>query len=591
MPAETLAQERYRRQMLQVQIPQPSRLAVGSPYAIEKPTYPIETPTAKPYGPFVTKTPSPIEALQQWFWEKVFRPERTAEEAQVKQQFEAQVSEAEAAARQQFEEELEQQAKTLKYKAVEEIKIYEWEQEQKQAFETEISQWQVEQQQTYEEHIQQWRTQWKPIGIAERIVSFDPFVFVADVFGFKAEQREQYIEIGKAFTFAPPPFKEPTKALAGIIAPFEKFGYTVGTLFGTKTPRVPPTLISLSPEEREKALEYGSDYVVGTLLGDVLLAYGIGKAVEPVTKPIIKVVQTKAQKWVTSQYLEGPIKWKGLSEKIVMKITGVKPYIATGEVAIPDITRGAVSLAKLEASYGAWEMALAPKTGGVWIGKYAVEETPKQVLPLLIARGGKITIGYLVEYGFQREARLTPLVSQTQLTRMGIYPYTSKIGYASTMDSISKIFTGFGVSTFIKTLPKPEAPQRQKVKWVPTFDLQRIQYTPLKDFSIERQKEEAIPMLEVPQISEATTAQITKQVTVQKLKVPQKLKPIIPTKTTLTTPKIIFPQDYHFLKPKKKQPKDLFGAWYKKEHPIKTPEQMLKTYVGVDLTRRRGAKK
>ena len=169
---------------------------------------------------------------------------------------------------------------------------------------------------------------------------------------------------------------------AGIVASAESFFYSALRLGGMLTPRPPPTftgglvgkgveLFTRDPTyELEKTMGYGGEYAVGTLFGDVLLAkYVFG----PVVGKAGGAIKGKAQTWLTTQYLEkGPTTWKGFTEKVVMKLTGAKPYFPVGEVAIPDISKGALSMAKLEASYGAWEMTLAPRTGGVWIGKYVI---------------------------------------------------------------------------------------------------------------------------------------------------------------------------------------------------------------------------
>jgi len=413
--------------------------------------------------------------------------------------------------------------------------------------------------------------------------------------------------------------KAPLAFPAGIVASGESFFYSALRLGGFWTPRPPPTLtgglvgkgvelFTKDPTyELEKTMGYGGPYAFGTVVGDILMAkYVFG----PVVTKAGGAIKAKAQSWLTTQYLEkGPATWKGITEKVVMKITGAKPYIATGEVAIPDISRGALSFSKLEASYGAWEMHLAPRTGGVWIGKYVLEEPAKKVLPVLIGYKGAVSIGYLGEYGFRRETALTPLVSQTQLTRMGIFPYVPKVGASTTVRGISQIFTGIAATSLVKVGKHLKPPQRKKFQFEPTFSFKRIQYSPLQVSFPTPTKQRDFPVIAPKFFDFAEVEQQTKQVSTLKqqvaqlpelkyqLKTPQILKqpslPDIPDiPVAKTTP--VFPVGPPFRLPtkgKRRKKKDLFGAWFKREHQIKMPKQMLETYLGSKMPRIGGKKR
>ena len=64
---------------------------------------------------------------------------------------------------------------------------------------------------------------------------------------------------------------------SAIVAPTERLVYTVGTLAGVKTPTIPPSPLSFSEQERAKAWGYGTEYVGGEILGEILLSMGINK--------------------------------------------------------------------------------------------------------------------------------------------------------------------------------------------------------------------------------------------------------------------------------------------------------------------------
>jgi hypothetical protein len=198
------------------------------------------------------------------------------------------------------------------------------------------------------------------------------------------------------------PRKETVRPFAGVageIAPAEAFVYTVGTLAGFKTPRIPPTLLSFG---YGKAMEYGPEYAAGTVAGDILLSMGFGKvtgkiweyAPEVVKAPIERVVSKvtspvseRIESWLSGSYEEaakaGELWHPSITERIVMGATGIKPQLSYGEVAFPIVETvsktGVISgvPSGLPFTDIGWELSIAPRMGGVMITKEAVETSPK----------------------------------------------------------------------------------------------------------------------------------------------------------------------------------------------------------------------
>lgn len=105
-------------------------------------------------------------------------------------------------------------------------------------------------------------------GIAETLMEFTIVPLLQRV-GLPAP-----LNVSRSLVKAEPREVKPLASIAGLIAPGEVLIYSVGKLAGYKTPELPPTLLSF---QAEKALSYGPEYAAGTLLGDILLGYGIVK--------------------------------------------------------------------------------------------------------------------------------------------------------------------------------------------------------------------------------------------------------------------------------------------------------------------------
>jgi len=172
----------------------------------------------------------------------------------------------------------------------------------------------------------------------------------------------------------------PFAGFAGLIAPAEATVYSVGQLFGYKTPNIPATIIG-SPA---RAWGYGPEYVAGSMYGEVFLAYGLGKAqqkllpglTEEVTKPITRPIQERASDWLTERAIErGPLESASLQEKIVMLMTGAKPHLAQQVVAISPLEAG--TLRGLEQEEITWEVGVAPKSSVILFSEQPSEKLAK----------------------------------------------------------------------------------------------------------------------------------------------------------------------------------------------------------------------
>jgi len=119
----------------------------------------------------------------------------------------------------------------------------------------------------------------------------------------------------------------------------------------------------------ERTLGYGRSYAAGTLIGDIFVGIGIGKAAKPVTSKVTE----KASEWLTTKAVErGPLQSASLTEKVVGKVTGARPYLAQQVVSVP--TPEAVGLGGLEAQFTGWELASAPRSSAVLVSKLPSEQ-------------------------------------------------------------------------------------------------------------------------------------------------------------------------------------------------------------------------
>lgn len=319
--------------------------------------------------------------------------------------------------------------------------------------------------------------------------------------------------------------------------------------------------------------------------------------------------------------------WLAKHSGIYYRVTG---GVAKGEIALGEFE--VYGLPELEAEAAAWSiLGSAPRLGGVYVARgVGGGFAGAKALPHLIYHGGKISVGYLRElsYAPPSEAQLTPLVSQQQLTRMGVQPYFPKVSATFTRETgklLMPTLVAAGaigmarlaepkqlkqLKTKVATVPKIslepvleeptlalqriayspvagiEQPQRlkPKVAILPKVTLkpiavesmlafQRVKYTPLEEFAPRLKERGKIAF--VPTLTHAQAVglkQLTTQITV----------PAIPTPTipTFTVPKAAgfgyWPRGGGW--DQLKGVGAFRGKWFKRTHPIKTYQEMMRTF-------------
>jgi hypothetical protein len=225
---------------------------------------------------------------------KSVEAERAAEEAKIRDAYEAQIKAQEDAARAKFEADVASQKSQAKQSGIAEADVTSWEKETRATFETQVSQYRQEQIAALEPQLATWRETWQTAGLAERMMeikvpSLDIGGKLAEVFGVKPISREGLVAMKPH-----KPEVTPLVGFAGMVASVESFVYGVGELVGLKTPKIPTTLTGglitsgiesvgkgqLTASRELKALaKMPSEYAAGTLIGDILVSYGISKAV------------------------------------------------------------------------------------------------------------------------------------------------------------------------------------------------------------------------------------------------------------------------------------------------------------------------
>ena len=194
-----------------------------------------------------------------------------------------------------------------------------WEKEQRALAETELSSQKAEVQAAFEPELQKWRETWQPKGLAERMMeikipSLNLGGKLSDVLGLSPKAVGKLVLSPEGFKVPKTEFA-PLAAPAGMVASVESLVYSVGQLAGIKTPRIPPTVtgglvgsgfesimggrLAASPE-LQQIVGMESAYGAGTLLGEVLLSYGIGKAAQKIV--IEPLSGTRLGKYVGYQF-------------------------------------------------------------------------------------------------------------------------------------------------------------------------------------------------------------------------------------------------------------------------------------------------
>lgn len=435
-------------------------------------------------------------------------------------------------------------------------------------------------------------------------------------------QRKQPIFRGEGleqFVYAP----------IGVLSGFE-------SSLGVSTPAVVSATFGAmlgQPEEMKRLSELGSGYAFGTLAGELLVgkyvygktltqgvAWAKGTRIAQTIKftRVAKTVTTLKNKFPTIKGSRVDVWLAQHSRWYYGKTSG----IAVGEVSIPP--SGRVSLGTLRASQVSAFMLDAPRTSGIWIGKSWFEPTKKS-LKHLFFRKGVLSTGYLSELGFRKSAieivaeqrSVLPIVTQTQVTRMGIIPY---VGGKQTFMG-SSLLNQIAVSFAIGLTPKLRMqPKLEPLEWQPTLAREREKF---RTITLERVKQKQkqlliFPSLQRLQLKHQPLRQIfhpklrKKEAVVPSLILPMRVitkqepKPLVVPKL-IQTPKYVYPPPRivpPILTPPIIPPfrRPIGGAdvsravaglremWFKRTHPIKTHGEMWNTFSFGPKKRRKKAK-
>lgn len=359
------------------------------------------------------------------------------------------------------------------------------------------------------------------------------------------------------------------------------------------------------PKAWEEYVETPALYKVGQVPAMVfesaLIGVGVGKAAQLVKK-IPYVAKTTAR--VSQAYRLSRV--AKVAHKARLTYIKYKPwvskakYVSKGEVAIPPAIQP-LTLKQLKASQVAWELTRVPRTGGVWLSRVGVAPPKARVLPHLISRAGKVSIGYLRELGYYEEPiwkrGLLPFVTQKQVTRLGLVPYIPKVAVSTGKKAFSTFGLGLAVTTVAKsiTVPRLVAPQVPRIKrreplitlpkvWPPTLAREREKFRPLTILEPKvKQRERLMPMVKLPQALIQPQLPKLEQLPKTLQRQRQALVPKIPTPQIPKFPP--FPPLIRLGGGARGRAADRrrFAKWWRKQQKIKTPRQMLKTYSDKTL--------
>ena len=187
-------------------------------------------------------------------------------------------------------------ARSQQYTAISED-LSAWVEGERAGFESETSKWKTEQESKFEVSIKEWGSSWQPAGLGERISAYAKSAPYQPMKPFAGQ--EPYLNLlagivgtGESFIYGLANLFEPAKVV-GVLIPETK-GFPSPPL-----PRSPPTmsgaligqgaeaLTGQPSDELSKLKEMGSAYALGTVVGDVLLGYGLGKVFKPLTGELL----------------------------------------------------------------------------------------------------------------------------------------------------------------------------------------------------------------------------------------------------------------------------------------------------------------
>ena len=427
--------------------------------------------------------------------------------------------------------------------------------------------------------------------------------------------------------------KETVRPFAGIaaalITPSERVIYSIGRLAGLETPRLPPSIVSFSAQERAAAMAYGPEYAAGTVAGDILLSMGFGKVAGKIWEHTPKIIKAPVEK--VAETVAKP--FRPITSKLEEWLLWPHERIAPGIVSVPTPER--VGLKGMEAQLAGWELAEAPKTSAYLISKMPSEPLAKAWATehLLKTVTGGLSYALVSEQlrvmavpampshvpEVFKAGMTSAFVTQALGVSVAILPkaFAHEVP-ESTLGTMPKLEPAIKVKqpTFeepfeiqkLKLFPQVYARERQEAKAivtpqvvratkmreellsVPKLELSQIQR--LKPvvvvgistgvFAIPKLEEVAVATSKVEAVSimGVTTTQETKQLQRQVQLQIQKQIPQFQIPKTMQIPKTWF-EDSHKLKPYKPKAKDLFGLWgrYPRVYPLATPKQVLEMFT------------
>jgi len=304
-------------------------------------------------------------------------------------------------------------------------------------------------------------------------------------------------------------------------------------------------------------------------------------------------------------------RWRARLEEVLIKRVPLyrkqaMRQIARGEVALPQIPER-IGLAELKAQKLAWELTQVPRTGGVWLKRVGVAPAKAKVMKHLFFRAGKLTIGYLREPFPPEEPvwrrGLLPYVTQKQVARLGITPYIPKVATARVITEVEPQVPVAVPTTYflaIERLTRPAKPKRKERQprliapiWQPTYALEKEKFRPLtlrKPRLRLGERRRTVPIVQPVQIQPQIPKRVARLKLKQKLfvppKVPLPLRPKQPTKRGLLMfyapgPFPTFGAEFE----------RLFGKWFYRRHPIATPGEVVRRFMGLRRRRKRKARR
>jgi len=388
----------------------------------------------------------------------------------------------------------------------------------------------------------------RPKGIAQRILEFDIPTYFADVMGFKGEKREKYLGITSTLTtpihLLPSPFGTPVESIAGLVAYPETLTHVGMGMFGVQMPTRPPPSPGIS-----------KGYTMGYAMGTVGTSLLIGKAIEisPLGKPL-----AKAEMWIMSK-IRSPITGTWL-DKFLLEHS---KYWAT----LQEYKAGTVVFGAKPTKWGPRVYHGKTTTPMSVTLKKAISDTSGRVLlPQLLTTPKTL---------FTLPETILPGAFLPQIIGL-----TTVLGLETLR--IPKVF---GLETLQAPKPISLTKLRQKVK------PKQIQRKRPMAFSIPvtrpKEREKLIPFSGVIESLTPVNKQIEEQIQSQS-QIFKQVQKQIQQQTQISPRKLRL--KFEMPKLRRKQ-RGLFGAWFKRTHPIKTPEEMWRTFTGKPMRIKKRKKK